>query len=189
MATKASDWVLRPALCVDLDGTVRFNKNDPKGFINRVEEIALFPGVEEKLWLYRDGGTIFGSEADYHVPEHLIFGVSNQGGVAFGFKDWGGVDEEARRTAELFERNPFHIMKFCLHHERGDVEPYCHRSLARKPDIGMLAQMEVEAFGEGYVVDWDQSMMVGDREEDQELARRAGIDFRWADVFFGRAYP
>ena len=41
--TKASDWVVKPALVCDLDGTVRFNKDDPEGFINRPEEVALYP--------------------------------------------------------------------------------------------------------------------------------------------------
>lgn len=29
-ATKASDWIVKPALVCDLDGTIRYNKNDPE---------------------------------------------------------------------------------------------------------------------------------------------------------------
>jgi histidinol phosphatase-like enzyme len=50
----------------------------------------------------------------------------------------------------------------------------------------MLAVAEVEAFDESYVIDWDESLMVGDRQEDEECARRAAIAFRYADDFFGR---
>ena len=171
--TRASDWVVKPALCVDLDGTVRFNRDDPEGFINRAEEVAIYPGVEAKLWEYRDRG-------------FLIFGVSNQGGVAFGFKDHAGGMAELERTVALFDRNPFDMVKLCYHHPEGKVEPYRHRSLLRKPDVGMLALMEHELFDAGYVVDWDRSIVVGDREEDRELASRAGADFLWADNFFGR---
>lgn len=172
--TKASDWVVKPALVCDLDGTVRFNKDDPEGFINRPEEVALYPGVEEMLWEWRDRG-------------HLIFGVSNQGGVAFGHKTMRDVYETDAAMLRLFGRNPFHGLRSCPYHPDGTVEPYCHRSLLRKPDIGMLVDCEEHAFDAGYFVDWDNSLMVGDRPEDEECARRAGIAFRWADEFFGRA--
>jgi D-glycero-D-manno-heptose 1,7-bisphosphate phosphatase len=69
------------------------------------------------------------------------------------------------------------------------VVPYNYRSLLRKPDIGMLALMEYELFDEGYIVDWDNSLFVGDRPEDQECAKRAGLSFHWAWDFFGRPNP
>lgn len=170
---KMSDWVVKPALCLDLDGTVRFNANDPGGFVNGPDDVALFPGVEAKLWEYRSRG-------------YLVLGFSNQGGVAFGYKTHQDVDAEIAATIGAFERNPFHVVKCCLHHEKGKVEPWRHRSLLRKPDVGMLAVAEVECFDEGYVVDWDNSLFVGDRGEDQECAKRAGMAFRWAHKFFGR---
>lgn len=185
-ALRASDWTVKPALCLDLDGTIRFNRDDPAGFINTVAQIALFDDVEDRLWLWREGGVIFGADGDYDVPPHLIFGISNQGGAAFGYKTSVDVDREIERTVDLFERNPFHIIKCCLHHEKGTVEHYAHRSLLRKPDIGMLALMEVECFEESIIVDWDSSLFVGDRGEDEECARRANIRFAHADEFFGR---
>lgn len=160
-----------PALVLDLDGTVRYSKDGK--FINKPEDIALFDGVEDKLWAYRDSG-------------YLIFGVTNQGGVAHGFKTLWGYDDEIETMFDLFDRNPFHIVKACFHHEDGKIEPYNHRSLLRKPDTGMLALCEWEAFDGGYVVDWDNSVMVGDMKSDQECARNAGIAFRWAWDFFGR---
>jgi D-glycero-D-manno-heptose 1,7-bisphosphate phosphatase len=162
---------VRPALCLDLDGTVRYSKNGE--FINRPEDIDLFDGVEEKIWQYRDDG-------------YLIFGITNQGGVAFGYKTPAGCEAEIEATCNLFERNPFHIIKSSYHHPKGTVEPYNYRSLLRKPDIGMLALCEVDAWQAGYVVDWDRSLFVGDRPEDQECAEWAGIEFRWAGEFFGR---
>lgn len=163
-----------PALCLDLDGTIRYSLNGK--FINKPEDIALFDGVEAALWGYRDSG-------------FLIFGISNQGGVAFGIKSPQQEMVEIDTTISLFNRNPFHIIKCCWHHEKGKVFPFNYRSLSRKPDIGMLAECEVEAFGDGYVVDWNNSQFVGDRPEDQECANRAGIAFRWAWEFFNRPAP
>jgi D-glycero-D-manno-heptose 1,7-bisphosphate phosphatase len=162
---------VRPALCLDLDGTIRYSKNGE--FINGAGDVAVFPDVEKKLWEFRDEG-------------FLVFGISNQGGVAFGHKTTIDVDEELSVTLLAFEKNPFHIVKCCFHHEHGSVEPFNHRSLLRKPDIGMLALCEAEVFEHGYVVDWDRSVFVGDRPEDEELAANARLEFVHANQFFGR---
>lgn len=165
---------LVPALCLDLDGTVRYSTSGK--FINKPSDIALFPGVEEVLWQYRDNG-------------HLILGITNQGGVAHGLKSPTDEAVELSAMFSLFERNPFHLVKSCYHMEGGKVFPFNVRSLLRKPDIGMLALCEYEAFLKGWVIDWNQSMFVGDRLEDQKCAANAGIAFRWAWEFFGREVP
>jgi D-glycero-D-manno-heptose 1,7-bisphosphate phosphatase len=166
---------LRPALCLDLDGTVRYSKAGK--FINKPEDIALFDGVEGKIREYRDKG-------------YLIFGITNQGGVAFGIKTPMDIKAELDAMIALFENgNPFHIIKACYHHEDGKIEPYKHRSLLRKPGVGMLAICESDAFEAGYIVDWDNSIFVGDRPEDEQCATRAGIPFQWADMFFGNREP
>lgn len=161
-----------PALCLDLDGTIRYSKSGE--FINRPEDVALFDGVEEKIWQYRNDG-------------YLIFGITNQGGVAYGFKTPLDSNAEIDTMIGLFKLgNPFHIIEACFHHEKGTQEPFNHRSLLRKPDIGMLALCEVEARRSGYIVDWDNSLFVGDRLEDEQCANNAGISFQWASEFFNR---
>ena len=166
-----------PALVLDLDGTVRRHRDDEAGFINRAEDVALYADVEETLWRYRDEG-------------HLILGVTNQGGVAFGFKTPESFWEELEAMEHLWERgDPFHSIKACFHHPGGTVAPYVTRSLLRKPQHGMLALMEYELYSQGYVVDWDRSLFVGDRPEDEACAAGAGIPFRWAWDFFSRPRP
>lgn len=167
-----NQFSLTPALCLDLDGTVRYSKNGNR-FIEGPSDVAIYSDVESKLWQFRDNGW-------------LIFGISNQGGVAFGHKTWDDAQEEVKTMCFLFAQNPFHSVQQCFHHEGGTVEPYCHRSLFRKPHTGMLAWCEYEAFGSGFIVDWDNSLFVGDRPEDQECAANAGISFQWANVFFER---
>ena len=162
---------LQPALFLDFDGTIRYSKTGK--LINKIEDIVLFPDVEEKLWEYREKG-------------YLILGITNQGGVAFGFKKPETMEKELQATLDLFSNNPFHDVKTCFHHEKGHVEPYNHRSLLRKPDIGMLVQYEMEYFSQGIIIDWDNSIFVGDRPEDEECARRADIEFIPAEVFFNR---
>ncbi|OIN55742.1 DUF6794 domain-containing protein [Arsenicibacter rosenii] len=162
---------LAPALCLDLDGTVRRSKKDPKGFIQGPDDIELMPGIEARIFDYKQKG-------------FLVFGVSNQGGVAHGFKTPADVDREIVAMLELFTiAKPFDIVKTCFHMEGGTVEPFCHRSLFRKPDTGMLAFCELEAFNHGFIVDWDNSLFVGDRDEDRACAEKAGIDFMHIDDF------
>lgn len=158
-----------PALCLDWDGTIRRTKSG-KPFIQTASDIELMPGIEERIWSYRNKG-------------YLIIGISNQGGVAFGHKLPPEIDYERDYTLDLFKRNPFHIVKMCYHMEGGSVEPYCYRSLLRKPDIGMLAIAEYNAYNEGYVIDWNNSLFVGDREEDRKCAENANIAFQHIEEF------
>lgn len=169
-ANLVPEMQVKPVLVLDFDGTIRRNKFDHKSFINKESEIELMPGIEERIWAYRDKG-------------YLIAGATNQGGVAFGYKLPPDVDSEIKHTIELFDRNPFHYIKACLHHEKGNVEPFCHRSLIRKPNYGMLVLAEAELFNYGYVVDWDRSIFVGDSDDDRLCAEAAGIEFIHIEEF------
>jgi D-glycero-D-manno-heptose 1,7-bisphosphate phosphatase len=167
----ATHHTVHPALVLDLDGTVRYSKSGK--FINGPKDIALYPDVEERIWQFRNMG-------------YLIFGVTNQGGVAYGFKTLQDAHDEIEAMINLFEKNPFHIIEGCPLHESGKEESYKYRSLLRKPNIGMLAVCESDAFDAGYVVDWNNSLMVGDRGEDRDCAQAAGIKFQWDYEFFNR---
>jgi D-glycero-D-manno-heptose 1,7-bisphosphate phosphatase len=165
---------VQPALCLDLDGTVRFSRRGK--FINIPGDIVLFDDVEPELWEYRNNGW-------------LVCGVTNQGGVAFNIKSPQQESAEIEYMFKLFERNPFHLLQSCYHHPGGKHPAFGHRSLFRKPDIGMLAMLEYEAFNAGVVIDWNKSLFVGDRPEDKECAEKASIGFQWAWQFFGREEP
>lgn len=160
----------KPAIVCDLDGTIRFN---PDGeYINGPDDIALYRGVIEALWRYRNDG-------------YLVFGVTNQGGVAHGHKTPAGHQAEMRRTRELAEQQhksgwPFHQVKASFYMASGSEEEYAYRSLRRKPRYGMLAVLEDEAQrqkGASYIIDWDESIMIGDRDEDMACAQSAGVTF------------
>jgi D-glycero-D-manno-heptose 1,7-bisphosphate phosphatase len=168
------EWgAVRPALVLDLDGTVRFNGREPFGFVNAPEDVDLFAGVEEVLWSWRERG-------------YLICGASNQGGVAYGILSPEDVQRINDATIDRFVSNPFHAIVNCYHHPGGNVEPWCHRSLSRKPGYGMLVELEAKARSWGYVLDWLRSIVVGDRDEDLGMAAAAGVPFVWADTFFER---
>jgi D-glycero-D-manno-heptose 1,7-bisphosphate phosphatase len=173
---KNNSYTVKPALCLDFDGTIRHHKDDKPGkkplFIEKPADIALFPGVEEKVWQYRLD------------KNFLILGISNQGGVAFGYKTVEQINQEIEFTLSLFSKNPFHLVKTAFNHPKGNTWPFNNRSLLRKPHTGMLAACEAEMFAKGVVIDWDNSIFVGDRQDDLECARLANIKFIWAAEFF-----
>jgi len=165
---------LKPAIVCDLDGTIRHNPAG--GYINGPDDIALYDGVIEALWRYRKKG-------------YLILGATNQGGVAHGHKTPEAFQREMDRTQALAEQQhedgwPFHTVQACFMMESGDDEMYGHRSLLRKTKYGMLAVLEHEARtlkGRQFIVDWDSSYMIGDREEDMACAQAAGVHFIHAE--------
>jgi len=153
-----------PALCLDLDGTVRKSKTG--GFIASPEDIELIEGMEEQIWAYKDRG-------------FLIIAVTNQGGVAHGHKSTIQVQAEHQASYALFKRNPFDFTFTSYAMPDGKAHPFNYRSLLRKPYYGGLAYLEVVLFHREIIVDWDRSVFVGDREEDQQCAQAAGLKFIW----------
>jgi D-glycero-D-manno-heptose 1,7-bisphosphate phosphatase len=165
---------LMPVLCMDLDGTVRRSKSG-KTFIEGPDDIELMPGIEKLLWRYREMGFV-------------VIGISNQGGVAHGFKTFHDIGYELDATLSLFKANPFIAVKCCMNDGKGNTPPYNVRSLCRKPDIGMLAIIEAELWDNSIISDWDNSLFVGDRPEDEECAKRAGVSFRHIDSFLNEPH-
>ena len=169
MTENQASLEVKSALCLDFDGTIRYSKTG--NFINHPDDIVLFPSVEEKIWEYRNNG-------------YLIFGITNQGGVAFGFKSVEDIKMQNLRTVDLFDNDPFHIIQVSYAHEKGRVANYKYKSLLRKPSYGMLVLCEVKARDLGFIVDWDNSIFVGDRDDDKFCAETAGIEFKSAYEFF-----
>lgn len=51
----------------------------------------------------------------------------------------------------------------CYHIENGSVDEFAFRSLCRRPYYGRLAVLEDEVRANGFIIDWDQSIMISDR--------------------------
>ncbi len=158
-----------PALCLDLDGTIRYSKRGI--YAKKPEDYAIFPTVEEIIW-------------DFKKKGFLICGVTNQGGVAFGHKTPKDNERELEFTRSLFEKDPFDMIQYAYCMEGGKIFEYSYRSLLRKPYIGMLVKCEIEAKKQEIIIDWNKSILVGDMETDKLCAENAKIKFFWAKDFF-----
>ena len=155
-----------PVLYLDLDGTVRHGKAELGRFVNGPEDVVVFPEAVEMMRRWRGAGG-------------RIIGVSNQGGVALGLVSRVKVTE-AMRATYVQSKALFDKIAFCIHHPNAE-HPEMARCWCRKPSPGLLIEAALEVggrYGEYYPP--YMGLMVGDRPEDEECARLAGLDFQWA---------
>ncbi|MBI3961906.1 MAG: HAD-IIIA family hydrolase [Deinococcus sp.] len=153
------------ALFLDFDGTVRTTisgKLPPK----RPERIVILSDVPPVLALWREAG-------------YLLIGVTNQGGVAFGFHG----EAEARATTQATVRLlNLHAAYYCPYHPEGTVRAYAIHHPNRKPAPGMAFTAALD-----WGLDLLRSAMVGDSAEDEAFAQAAGIGrYYYRDQFFGQ---
>jgi D-glycero-D-manno-heptose 1,7-bisphosphate phosphatase len=163
-----------PVLYLDIDGTVREGKDDPLGkFVNDPEDVRVFPQAVEMMRRWKQGGG-------------RIIGVSNQGGIALGIvaheRVAAAMLETQQQADGLFDR-----IAYCVHH-RDAAHPEMARCWCRKPSPGLLIEASLElAAKHGEYYPPYMGLMVGDRPEDQECARHAGLDFMWAPQWRAQA--
>jgi D-glycero-D-manno-heptose 1,7-bisphosphate phosphatase len=104
--------------------------------------------------------------------------ASNQGGVAFGYMEEADIQRELQRTAKWFYI-PEQAVFACYTHPKASIDRYRTVDDRRKPGADML----IEAM-QAYHVSAAETLMVGDRPEDEEAAKNAGCAFIWAHEFF-----
>lgn len=169
-----SEHLFFPAIICDFDGTIR-HPPEGKDFINGPEDVRLYDEVFEKLWHHRDNG-------------HVILGLTNQGGLAFGHKTPNDVLGEVHRMRQIGEerghRWPFHEWYAAFLMENAGIGAYRARSLSRKPRYGGLAILHRRLWeNHSLRVDWNESIFVGDMDTDYGCAENAEIDFLHAEAF------
>lgn len=155
-----------PLLYLDLDGTVRHGFDELGRFVNSPADVFIYPGTRERLAAYKRAGW-------------RIAAVSNQGGVALGhcsLGQMGQVQIVTQRLAGGF----FDRMFMCVHHPEAH-DPEMAICMCRKPKIGMLVLAAYD-LGQEHMECYPpyMALMVGDRPEDAECARNAGVAFQWA---------
>jgi D-glycero-D-manno-heptose 1,7-bisphosphate phosphatase len=156
-----------PVLYLDLDGTVRKGKDELGRFVNKADDVELFPRMAERLLSWKQRGW-------------RIVAVSNQGGIATGQVSFEDVAAAINRTYEL-SGGIFDLMYFCQHHPDAH-DPEWQVCFCRKPKIGMLVMAATELGNRhhGELYPPHISLMVGDRDEDRLCAENAGVPFQWA---------
>lgn len=156
-------------LILDLDGTVREPLSDNK-FIQRPSDQQIIKGAEGAIAYFTSTGW-------------KIVGVTNQAGVACGKKSLQSCIKEQLYTLHLLPQideiyfcPDFEGIKcFCVtRSEALNYSKHRHAGKFRKPNPGML-NLAIEMYKP------DTVLMIGDRPEDREAAKAAGIKFQQAE--------
>jgi D-glycero-D-manno-heptose 1,7-bisphosphate phosphatase len=171
-------------LLIDKDGTLIKTKSGEK-FVNKPWDQEALSGVREGLKYYKQ-------------RDWKIIVISNQGGVGAGHKSLKDAISEMRFCMELlpeieecyfcpdFEgENCYRVWKddFIKYnsssYQVGELEI---QSQFRKPSPGMLKLA-------AHIECTDKVWYVGDRDEDEQAAAAANINFMWADIWRMRFTP
>jgi len=149
----------------DVDGTLVQPKSGAT-FRKSADDWQWLPGRLKKLQELKEQGV-------------RLAIATNQGGVAFGFMQKEHILAELHRTA--YEAGiPAGGVYVCYTHPKAKIEQYRADDDRRKPGPRMLQ----EAMND-FETDQHETLYVGDREEDEQAAKAAGVAFVWASTFFG----
>ena len=159
-----------PVLYLDIDGTVRWGKDELGRFVNTAADVRVFDEVPQLL-------------ARYKALGWRIVGVSNQGGIALGIMSMKdcveAMAETQRQCGEAFDK-----IAWCSHHPNAD-DPEMAACWCRKPRAGLVIESAL-ALAErhrGEIYPPHLGLFVGDRPEDAACATNAGLPFMAADVW------
>ncbi len=144
----------RPGVLVDRDGTLIREV----GYLSRVEQIEILPGVPEAIQLFHRNGL-------------KVAIVTNQSAVARGFITEGELREIHGELARQLAGHGAFVdgIYYCPHHPTEGVDPYRVACDCRKPNVGMARRAAAELN-----LDIGRSYVVGDQVTDMEMASRIG---------------
>jgi len=156
-----------PVLYTDIDGTIRFGKDELGRFVNGPEDVQVFPEVRDLLWSYKDLGW-------------RIIGISNQGGIALGHMTmktcFTAMVETQNQCGGVFDK-----ISWCSHHPDAET-PEMAVCWCRKPRPGLVIESAMAMFEKtGEIYPPHLGLFVGDRPEDEKCAENAGLRFMPAD--------
>jgi D-glycero-D-manno-heptose 1,7-bisphosphate phosphatase len=145
---------LQPAVFLDRDGTII----DDVGYLDRVDDVALYPWSADALRLLKRGG-------------FAIVVITNQSGVARGLYAESAVHDVHAHLVEALARGGAVVDGWyhCPHHVDAVVPAYRLDCDCRKPKPGMLVRAAADLG-----LDLARSVVVGDRWSDVAAARAVG---------------
>lgn len=108
--------------------------------------------------------------------------VTNQAGVAFGFIDEQTAWDKAYSAVIAVGLRPDYVRVYaCFAHPKGRPPYNDPAEVARRKPSGAMIREAMRDYPEHAALG---VLYVGDREEDYEAAKDAGVPFQWAHIFF-----
>jgi D-glycero-D-manno-heptose 1,7-bisphosphate phosphatase len=152
-----------PVLYLDIDGTVRWGKEELGRFVNTADDVRIFDGVPELLRRYKALGW-------------RIVGISNQGGIALGYMSMG-VCRHAMVETQIQSGRAFDKIAWCSHHPDAE-DPEMAVCWCRKPKPGLIIETALELSAKyKEIYPPHLGLFVGDMDSDLVCADNAGLRF------------
>lgn len=145
----------QPCVFLDRDGVI--NKKIDGDYVRSWSQFQFLPNVVDWVRLFQ-------------ALDHLVIVVTNQRGVALGRMTLPDVNEiHEKMLAELDQRGAkIDDIFMCPHGENS-----CD---CRKPKPGLILQAQQK-----YDIDLSASLLIGDSDSDEQLARTCGLRFLRAE--------
>ncbi len=142
------------AVFLDRDGVLN---RDEKGYVYRIEDFELLPGVIEGLKKLQN--------------RYLLIIVTNQSGIGKGIYSFEDYKFFRNYMHEKLKKEGIKIQDeyFCKHHPESIVEKYRKHCENRKPGIGMFKKAQMK-----YNIDFSKSWTIGDKPSDIQAGLLAG---------------
>lgn len=149
-------WESRRVVFFDRDGTL----NHDDGYTHKIEDLVFLNDVPQVIRKCNDAG-------------RLVIVVSNQAGIARGFYKAEQVDRFHKEMNRRLQAFGAHIdgFYFCPHHPEGVVPELAIPCVCRKPATGLLEQAV-----DGWKIDLDRAVLIGDNQTDIAAAQAFGIE-------------
>jgi D,D-heptose 1,7-bisphosphate phosphatase len=143
------------AVFFDRDGTI----NKEVGYLDSLDKLKIFSGACQAIRLI-------------NLSKMKAIVITNQAGVARGFINEEFVRSVNERIQSDLNKKGAYIDKFyyCPHHPTEGKGAYLQTCNCRKPAPGMLLSAAKE-----FSIDLAQSYLVGDRYQDTQTAKKAGL--------------
>ena len=154
------------AVFLDRDGTI----NEEVGYLDSLDKLKIIPRAYKAIRLINESGM-----------KAVV--ISNQAGVARGLftEDFVKMINEYLQTALRQKGAYIDNFYYCPHHPTEGLEPYRQVCECRKPAPGMLLQA-----AQDLNIDLTNSYLVGDRFNDMEAAKIAGVKGILVKTGFGQ---
>jgi D-glycero-D-manno-heptose 1,7-bisphosphate phosphatase len=151
-------------IALDADGSIVTTKSGAT-FRKDAADWKWLPGRIEKI-------------RDLLAQGKRVVVITNQGGVAYGFMKQEDILAELQRMCREVGI-PAGGLYVCYTHPDAKLPQYRMKDYRRKPGPGMLQEAM-----DDYAANLNETLYVGDMEDDRKAAFAAGVDFIPARIFF-----